>query len=66
MTEYKNILVVQLRQLGDILLTTPVISALRELYPNAKLSFLAHPMGKLVLSGNPSIDECLEDIKENF
>lgn len=59
MSSYKNILIVQLRQLGDILLTTPVVDALKELYPQAKISFLSHPMGKLVLSGNPNIDECL-------
>ena len=40
MTEYSNILIVQLRQLGDILLTTPVVDALRDLYPSAKISFL--------------------------
>ena len=59
MTEYSNILIVQLRQLGDILLTTPVVDALRDLYPSAKISFLAHPMGKLVLNGNPNINELL-------
>ena len=59
MSSYKNILIVQLRQLGDILLTTPVVDALKEQYPEAKISFLSHPMGKLVLNGNPNIDELL-------
>ena len=59
MSSYKNILIVQLRQLGDILLTTPVVDALKEQYPEAKISFLSHPMGKLVLNENPNIDELL-------
>ena len=57
--DYKKILVVQLRQLGDILLTTPVCEALKKKYPEAHISFLSHPMGKLVLDNNPYIDEIL-------
>lgn len=35
-----KILVIRLSSLGDILLTTPVIRALRSKYPNAKIDFL--------------------------
>ena len=55
----QRILLIQLRQLGDILLTTPAIRAVKETYPDCHLSFLAHPMGKLVLEGNPLLDELL-------
>ena len=54
-----KILIVQLRQLGDILLTTPVIRALKAHYPESQISFLTHPMGKLVLDGNPLLHELL-------
>lgn len=56
---YERILLIQLRQLGDILLTTPCIKAVRQNYPRAKLSFLSHAMGRLVLDGNPYVDELL-------
>ena len=58
----KKILVIQLRQLGDILLTTPCLRALKE-GATAKgedqpeVVFLSHPMGRLVLRDNPYIDE---------
>lgn len=53
----KKILLIQLRQLGDILLTTPCIRAVKEAYQDAEVSFLTHPMGKLVLDGNPWLDK---------
>lgn len=52
-----RVLVIQLRQLGDILLTTPAVSALTAALPGAEIDFLAHAMGKLVLAGNPDIHE---------
>ena len=55
----ENILVIQLRQLGDILLTTPVVRSLKEQYTESSVAFLCHPMGKLILEDNPYIDEVI-------
>lgn len=57
--EPQTIVVIQLRQLGDILLTTPAVRALKKKWPHSRLIFVSHSMGKLVLSGNPYIDEHL-------
>ncbi len=35
-----SILVVQLKRLGDIILTTPALDALRKIYPKARITFL--------------------------
>ena len=35
-----SILVVQLKRLGDIILTTPALSALRKIYPEAQITLL--------------------------
>jgi ADP-heptose:LPS heptosyltransferase len=51
----RKVLLVQLRQLGDILLTTPVTRALHDLDPTVEISFLSHSMGRLILEGNPYI-----------
>jgi ADP-heptose:LPS heptosyltransferase len=59
-----RILVIQLRQLGDILLTTPLVRALNKALPNASIDFLAHPMGKLILPRVGGIDRCLYLPKE--
>ena len=49
----QKILIVQLRQLGDILLTTPHLRAVRKAFPKAQIDFLSHDMGKLILKNNP-------------
>jgi ADP-heptose:LPS heptosyltransferase len=53
----ENILVIQLRQLGDILLTTPCLRAIKKERPKAKITFLSHSMGRLILNHNPYVDE---------
>jgi heptosyltransferase-2/heptosyltransferase-3 len=55
----KKFLVIQLRQLGDILLTTPIAKAIKDQYPDAHVTFFSHAMGKLVLKDNPYINEHL-------
>lgn len=52
-----KILVIQLRQLGDILLTTPVLRELKRLVPGCSITFLSHQMGKLILEDCPFIDD---------
>lgn len=55
----KKILVIKLRHIGDVLLTVPVFRALRENFPNAKITALVNSGTEEVLSGNPLIDEIL-------
>lgn len=55
----KKILIIQLRQLGDVLLTTPVIKPLKERFPDASLSFLTERNAYDILSGNPFLDEII-------
>ncbi len=54
-----KILVIQIRRIGDVLLTTPAVKVLRHAYPDAKLDFLAEPPCDQALEGNPDIDEVL-------
>lgn len=54
-----NYLIIQFRQLGDILLTTPCIKAIKDHNPEAKVFFLCHPMGKKILDNNPFLDGIL-------
>lgn len=55
----QRILLIQLRQLGDILLTTPCIREIKRQHPDAHITFLSHPMGRLILNGCPDLDELL-------
>lgn len=54
-----SILVVQLRRLGDVILTTPALAALKKRYPGAKLDFLVEAPGAEAVAGNPAVDEVL-------
>src|SRR5579864_9413097 len=38
-----NILLIQLKRIGDLVLTTPAIAALREKFPDAKISLVVSP-----------------------
>lgn len=55
-----RILIIQLRRIGDILLTTPVISYLRQVIPEAEIDFLAEPMGTAVLETYPHLSKFLK------
>jgi heptosyltransferase-3 len=52
----KKILIILPRQLGDILLGSSLAFALREHFPQAKIAWLSHPMGRQLLTGHPALD----------
>lgn len=51
-----RILVIQFRHVGDVLLTTPALKALRDRYPQARIDYLTEPGPSHILRGNPHID----------
>jgi heptosyltransferase-3 len=57
--ERPRVLVVTLRRLGDVLLTTPLVRTIRRGYPRARLDFLAFAATAPILKGNPDIDDVL-------
>ena len=52
----KSILVIKMRNIGDVLLTAPVFSNLREYYPDARICALVNSGTEEMLTENPSID----------
>ena len=55
----RNILIIKLRYIGDVLLSTPVIRAIRTAYPNARVTAAVNPGTESVLALNPDLDEVL-------
>ncbi len=57
--EFKRILVVRTDRIGDVVLSTPVIKALRVSYPQAFIAMMVSPYAKDILDGNPYLDEVI-------
>ncbi|MBV9772535.1 MAG: glycosyltransferase family 9 protein [Gemmatimonadetes bacterium] len=53
----RRALLIQLRNMGDVLLCTPAVRALREAYPGARIDFLTGALGADALAGNPYLGE---------
>lgn len=64
--EYKNILLIKMSSLGDILHTLPFASALRKRYPQARISWLVHPQFSGFVPDRPVIDEVIYFDKVKF
>ncbi len=55
----KNVLLVRLDNLGDVLLTTPAFHAVKTSLPHASLTLLASHVGAQVAALNPDIDDVI-------
>src|SRR3979411_1360204 len=51
-----NILLIQLRRIGDLVLTTPAIAAVRERFPRANLSLVVSADTRELLPAIPYVD----------
>jgi heptosyltransferase-3 len=57
--ERPRILVISLRRIGDLLLTTPLIRSLRRAWPQASIDVLVLPGTAKIVEGNPDIDRTI-------
>lgn len=55
----KNILVFNVNWIGDVVFSTPIFKALKEHYPEARISCLAVPRVKEILECCPGLDEIM-------
>ena len=62
----KNILVVKLSAIGDVIHALPVSYAIKEQYPNAHLTWVVEPAAYAILEDNPYIDELILFEKAKF
>ncbi len=63
---YKNILVIQTAFLGDVILITPLIRAVKQIFPQAEIDVLVVPQDGAVLDNNPNIHSVIGfDKREN-
>jgi len=58
--DFKRILIIATRQIGDVLCTTPLMRRSRELWPDAVIDVLGYEKTMGMLVGNPDINEVIE------
>ncbi len=54
-----KILIIQLRQLGDVLLSTPLAQNIKIFYPDSRVYFLTSTQAQEIITENPFIDEVM-------
>lgn len=60
---YSNILIVRTDRIGDVVLTTPAVRALRKAYPVSRISMLVSAATRDLVNGNRYLDEVIVDDK---
>jgi len=61
----RNILVIRLDRIGDMVITTPIFRALKEKWPDVQVTVLTNPVNKNIVINNPAIDCILVYDREN-
>jgi len=54
-----RILLIRLREIGDVVFTTPAVRGLRERYPDAYISYIVEPLAAPVVAGNPHLNDVI-------
>lgn len=61
-----KILVIRMSSFGDVILTTPVLTQLREKYPNSTIDFIVLDSFKEAIRGNKNIDNLIIFEKDKY
>ena len=61
----RNVLVIRLDRIGDMVITTPIFRALKEKWPDVKVTVLTNPANRNIVINNPFIDYILVYDREN-
>jgi len=64
--EYRNILIIKPSAVGDIISALPVLPALKQRYPNARISWMIASHLADLLRGHPLIDDLIEFDRRRF
>ncbi len=62
----RKILVIRLDRIGDMVITTPIFRAIKEKWPDVKVTVLTNPVNKNIVINNPFIDYILVYDRENM
>lgn len=63
--DFLKILIIRFSSFGDVLLTTPILDALKDKYPNSKIDFIVYDTFSEAITLNPNINETIIFKKKN-
>lgn len=63
---YKRILIIKLSAIGDVIHALPVAPALKQCFPQAKITWIVEPPAYELLTNNPYIDEIIVFEKNKY
>ncbi|MBF0385595.1 MAG: glycosyltransferase family 9 protein [Candidatus Omnitrophica bacterium] len=66
MERFSRILIIRTDRIGDVVLTTPSIRAIRKKYPNAKITLLVAPQTISLINDNPHFDDVIFDDRQGI
>ena len=64
--EFSRILLVRLREIGDVVFTTPAVHAIRTRFPDAHLTYIVEPHAAALVAANPHLDEVIVAPREGL
>ncbi len=59
MESFKNILIIRLSAVGDVIRTIPAVKALKAFYPSSKITWIVEESSKALLKSQPEIDRVI-------
>ena len=65
MKDYKNILIIKMSSLGDVIHALPTLYAVRKNWPNARITWAIHEQFASLLPGTPWVDDVIIIDKNN-
>lgn len=54
-----NVLLIRLRQIGDVVFTTPALAALKAHFPSSRLVYIVEPSAAPIVANNPHLSEVI-------
>ncbi len=66
MKDYKNILIIKMSSLGDVIHALPTLYAVRKNWPDAHITWAIHEKFESLLPGKPWVDDVIIIDKNNL
>jgi heptosyltransferase-2 len=61
MNDYRNIFLIRTDRVGDVILTTPAVRAIRQTFPKARVTMMVAAANASLMDGNPDINQLMVD-----